>query len=290
MWGKTTGGTPEPGNIVDSGGFLSGYPSGQPTFTRRDFLGLDVVDAPSLDEVFDRLLARQWRDEPERLPIVVTPNVDIVVQLEAIGPHPLRRQFVQGWCVLPDGQPLIMLSRLCGVPLQARLCGSTLIERLWPRLAADGEPLVAFAGNENVAQGLRARHPDAEVIVPPEFSDEEDGEVRAFAEKALERLDCERIDFVTVGIGFPASSLLVDCLLESWPSGSGQPVFLGVGGAFEMYLGMKRRAPALVQEIGMEWFFRFVQEPRRLYRRYFLRDPRFLVIGYREWSRLRRAV
>ena len=56
-----------------------------------------------------------------------------------------------------------------------------------------------------------------------------------------------------------------------------------------MLLGLKKQAPRWVQRAGLEWFFRFVQEPRRLFRRYFIDDVAFFPLVWREWRRVRRA-
>lgn len=260
--------------------------AGGTTFARRSFLSMDVVDASHEREVVDALLRRSWRDEPTRLPVVVTPNVDIVVQLEGMPRGPVHRQFSQGWAVLPDGQPLVLLARACGFAISARLAGSSVVELLLPRLGG-GPTALLYAPNERVAELLATRHRGAEIVIPPMFEPGDAEAVRRTAIETLERIDPSRIDFVVVGISFPESSRLIDELLQVWPTNP-TPIFMGVGGAFEMYLGLKKRAPMWMQTIGFEWLFRFAQEPRRLYRRYLLRDPRFLFIAARALREARR--
>ena len=60
-------------------------------------------------------------------------------------------------------------------------------------------------------------------------------------------------------------------------------MFLAVGASFEYVLGVRKRAPQWMQRSGLEWFFRFVHEPKRLFFRYFVRDPAFLLVAAREW-------
>ncbi len=263
----------------------------QSFFVRREFLDMSLVDAESLDGVVDALEAKAWRAEPGRLPIVVTPNVDIVVQLAEIKNESVSNQFSEGWCVLPDGQPLIMLARRCGVSLEARLAGSSLVAQLWPRLATSGAGVLVLAANDRTASSLRSEHPEAVVVVPPMIDADDPAQVSAVVEIALAATakhvagGGSKIDYVFVGIGFPKSALLIQGLLESWPDQESLPVFLGIGASFEMYFGSARRAPEWVQNIGMEWLFRFVQEPRRLFHRYFIRDSKFLVIAAKTyWS------
>ena len=248
---------------------------------RREFLGMDMVDAPNLQGVIEALEARAWRSEPERLPVVVTPNVDIVVQLDSIDDAQILRQFSEGWCVLPDGQPLIALSKRCGVPLTSRLAGSSLVDELWPRLADAQTPVLVLAANETLACALRQENAAASIVVPPMFDGEDESQVDDVAKSAIAAMGTDRADFVFVGIGFPKSSKLVCALLEQWPEQDQLPILLGVGGSFEMYLGERRRAPIWIQKAGLEWFFRFAQEPRRLFHRYFVRDSQFVRIAVR---------
>ena len=263
----------------------------QSSFVRRDFLGMSLIDAASLDGVVDALEAKAWRAEPDRLPVVVTPNVDIVVQLTEINEESVSNQFSNGWCVLPDGQPLIMLARRCGIPLAARLAGSSLVDQLWPRLVSAGAGVLVLAANDRTAAALRSEHPGAVVIVPPMIDGDDPAQVSGVVETALAAVadhvagGGSTIDYVLVGIGFPKSSILIHDLVKNWPDREMLPVFLGIGASFEMYFGVARRAPEWVQNIGMEWLFRFVQEPRRLFHRYFIRDSKFLLIAAKTyWS------
>ncbi len=256
---------------------------------RRKFLGMNLVDASDLRGVVDALERRAWRSEPGMLPVVVTPNVDIVVQLNSIENPRIRRQFSDGWCVLPDGQPLIALSRKCGVPLAARLAGSSLVDELWPRLAKLESPVLVLAANDGTAGALQRENSQATIIVPPMFDGGDEAQVEKIAKSAIAAMGPETADFVFVGIGFPKSSLLMCSLLEQWPEPDRLPVLLGVGASFEMYLGERRRAPVWVQDIGLEWLFRFAQEPRRLFHRYFVRDSQFLWIALRALRESRSA-
>jgi N-acetylglucosaminyldiphosphoundecaprenol N-acetyl-beta-D-mannosaminyltransferase len=92
-----------------------------------------------------------------------------------------------------------------------------------------------------------------------------------------------RPDLVVLGLGFPKQQHIalgtIDILAEH---GIAPPLFLLVGGSLNMHLGLSRRAPTWVQRLGVEWMFRFLQEPRRLFRRYFVTDVRFLPMMIKE--------
>ena len=88
-----------------------------------------------------------------------------------------------------------------------------------------------------------------------------------------------------VGLGCPKQ--------ERWMAAHREALscpMVGVGAAFDFLAGAKRQAPAFLQRVGLEWLFRLLAEPHRLWRRYLIGNPRFVVRLAREWLRERRAV
>jgi N-acetylglucosaminyldiphosphoundecaprenol N-acetyl-beta-D-mannosaminyltransferase len=92
-----------------------------------------------------------------------------------------------------------------------------------------------------------------------------------------------------VTLGYPRRERLIRVMIDRWPAGVPYPLFAAVGASFEMLFGLKKQAPLWVRRAGLEWFFRFVQEPRRLFRRYFIDDMAFFPLVWREWRRTRRS-
>ena len=60
---------------------------------------------------------------------------------------------------------------------------------------------------------------------------------------------------------------------------------MGVGGSFDVIAGVTERAPVWMQKSGLEWFYRFIQEPRRMWKRYLVGNSRFLALLYKEWKK-----
>ena len=86
-----------------------------------------------------------------------------------------------------------------------------------------------------------------------------------------------------LGISFPKQQRIALALVDELRrTGEPMPIFLLLGGSFEMYLGTTKRAPSWMQRFGLEWFFRFLMEPKRLFRRYFVTDTRFVWLLARE--------
>jgi N-acetylglucosaminyldiphosphoundecaprenol N-acetyl-beta-D-mannosaminyltransferase len=252
-------------------------PVALPPVRTRHVLGFDFVDDVSIDDTVERVLAPQPDDGRE--PIVFTPNVDTVVhmwQLEASGAaHRLRNSRY----ILPDGQPLIWASRMLGEPLGARLAGSDVVPPLWRRIVTEGRRAMVVVSCPEVAAPLQAQMPSLGVYVPPVFDADDPVALARVVHEAAEELDRTDPEFVFIGISFPKQQLLALALTDHLRRrGRSLPLFLCIGGALEMLVGRHPRAPRWDRRVGGEWFFRFLLEPRRLFRRYFVQDMRFLAI------------
>jgi N-acetylglucosaminyldiphosphoundecaprenol N-acetyl-beta-D-mannosaminyltransferase len=253
--------------------------------TRRLF-GLDFVDDISVDATVERLLGPQAGEERE--PVVFTPNVDTVVRLSELESSGVAHRLRNARYILPDGQPIVWASRLLGQPLRARLAGSDLVPLLWRRIIAEGRTAMVIASCEEVADALRTEVPSLAVYVPPVFDPGDPSAFAGIVRATAIVLDGADPEFVFVGISYPKQQLLAFALIDQLrQQGRRPPVFLLIGGAFDMYVGRTPRAPAWMQRVGAEWFFRFLLEPRRLFRRYFVEDLRFLSIVSREFQATR---
>jgi N-acetylglucosaminyldiphosphoundecaprenol N-acetyl-beta-D-mannosaminyltransferase len=139
------------------------------------------------------------------------------------------------------------------------------------------------ASSDDVADELRAELPSLATYVPPVFDESDEVAMVAVTRATCALLDTTEPEFVFMGISYPKQQVLAFALIDHLRrQGRPLPVFLLIGGSFNMYLGHARRAPVWVQRMGAEWFFRFVQEPRRLFRRYFVEDVRFVSIAAQE--------
>jgi N-acetylglucosaminyldiphosphoundecaprenol N-acetyl-beta-D-mannosaminyltransferase len=189
---------------------------------------------------------------------------------------------------VPDGQPLVWALNLLGHPLGDRVYGPDLMDRACARAALTGRRFYLYGGRNpgalaQLARNLRLRHPGLQIVgghVPP-FRALTEEEERAVAED-VRRSGAE---VVWVGIGVPKQ--------EKWMARMrprlDAPVLIGVGAAFDFHAGLVPQAPARMQKLGLEWLFRLVQEPRRLWRRYLRYNPRFVTGFARQYVRHRRG-
>jgi N-acetylglucosaminyldiphosphoundecaprenol N-acetyl-beta-D-mannosaminyltransferase len=257
------------------------------TLERRELFGLAFVDAADVGRVCDALLDGADGDA-DRLPVVVTPNVDHLVKLDKRLDAVAEDMAHRARWVLPDGQPVVWASRLLGRPLRGRLAGSDLVARLFPRLVEDGRTVVVVASSAEVARRVRAEAGDTHAIEAPHLSLDDTVGFDAFVDECVGMVEHVGADFVFVTLGFPKQCNVIAGILDRVPD-TGRPLLLAVGASFDMHYGLVRRAPGWMQRCGLEWLYRFLREPRRLFRRYFVDDPAFVRLVWREWRRRGRS-
>ncbi len=186
----------------------------------------------------------------------------------------LRESVESGDLVLADGMSLVWLSRLKGRPLPERVAGIDLMFELF-RLAHRERLRVYFlgAGADTLSRVIEVVRRDYPNMVIAGFRDgyfrddqEEQvaGEVRSAA-----------ADVLLVAMSSPKK----EYFMRRWGDSLGVPLCHGVGGSFDVLAGKTRRAPRWMQRLGLEWFYRLIQEPRRLWKRYLITNVRFLHLA-----------
>jgi N-acetylglucosaminyldiphosphoundecaprenol N-acetyl-beta-D-mannosaminyltransferase len=203
---------------------------------------------------------------------VVPVNIDVCWQISR---DPAARELVSGASlVVADGMPLVWATRLRGDPLPERVTGSSMIFTLTSAAAGGGKSIYLLGGEpgvpERAAAELERRYPGLLVAgtdAPPVGFDRQTGQfaaVRARLEDALP-------DIVFVGLGFPKQERVITALAQALPNAW----FIGCGAAIPFAAGVLPRAPRWMQGLGLEWLYRLISEPRRLFRRYLLADLPF---------------
>jgi N-acetylglucosaminyldiphosphoundecaprenol N-acetyl-beta-D-mannosaminyltransferase len=180
---------------------------------------------------------------------------------------------------VPDGMPLLWISRWTRQRLVQRVAGVDLVEQLAALAAERGYSMYFLGAESGVADAaaavLRSRHPGLRIVgtyAPPfgPFSAEEDTRIVA-------RVRSCRPDILCAAFGAPKQDVWIASHLEELEV----PVCIGVGGTLDFIAGRVPRAPGWMQKRGLEWAYRLRQEPRRLWRRYLLGDlPLLLRVAY----------
>lgn len=228
------------------------------------------VDATSYADACDRIQA--WV-EAGRSCYVVAANVHVV--MTAYWDAQYQRILEAAALVTSDGMPLVMGLRLLGVSDQSRVYGPDLMLAWCDRAARLNLPIYLYGGTppmlERMAAYLQNRFPGLPIagIYAPPFRPLTAAEAAADAA----RINQSGARVVFVGLGCPKQ--------EKWMhlhQGQINAVMMGVGAAFSFFSGEVSQAPRWMMRLGLEWLYRFGQEPGRLWKRYLVNNPMFVLL------------
>ena len=236
--------------------------------TRLDFAGA-LIDRVDLPEAVARIRAFLRAGVPHQ---IMTVNLDFLTIAQK--DHWFRETINASDLAVADGMPLVWLSRLKREPLPQRVTGVELVDHCAAIAAEQGEGVYLLGAAPGVgraaADRLQERHPGLQIagVYSPPFrrlSDEED-------ERIVESIRAAAPGFLFVAFGAPRQDLWIRSHLERLQV----PVAMGVGCVLDLLAGAMRRAPLWVQRAGLEWTYRLLHEPRRLWRRYMFNDAPML--------------
>ncbi len=228
------------------------------------------VDATSYGDACDRI--QSWSAQRKSC-YVIAANVHVVMTAY------WRRHFQQvvnhAALVTPDGMPLVWVLRLLGIRNQSRVYGPDLMLAWCERAAQTGVPIYLYGGTElmlgKLQSNLTQQFPDLKIAgchAPP---------FRALT-PAEEAADCDRIH----ASGAPVVFVALGCpKQEEWMArqeGKLNAVMIGVGAAFSFHSGEITQAPRWMMALGLEWLYRFAIEPQRLWQRYLINNPLFVIL------------
>lgn len=191
------------------------------------------------------------------------------------------RDIINGCALInADGMPVVWASRLLGKPLKERVAGVDLFEALMQRAADKGWRVYLLGAREEVVARVRQIY---EHRLPSlAFAGHRNGYWKPEEEAGVvEQIAAARADILFVAISSPKK----EQFLGRYQATMRIPFAMGVGGTFDVAAGHVKRAPLWMQRTGFEWFYRFLQEPRRMFRRYFIDDMAFFGMLAREWLR-----
>jgi exopolysaccharide biosynthesis WecB/TagA/CpsF family protein len=246
---------------------------------RYNVLGIRI-DAVDFDAALDKIFSAAREGRPMAVSALAVHGLMTGV-LDPVHRYRLNRLDL----LTPDGQPVRWgLNFLHGLGLQRRCDGPTLMLKTCQRAAEDGVPIFLFGGTQELLNTLSAElhkaAPELNIagtraskfrqISPEERAD------------LVEEIRASGAQIVMIGLGCPRQEVFAFELREalSMPA-------LAVGAAFNFHAGELARAPEFMQRNGLEWLFRLVHEPKRLWRRYVLLNPLYLTYLALQKTRLR---
>ncbi len=210
---------------------------------------------------------------------VCTVNVAILMMISR---DSRLQQFIKNAAlVVADGQPIVWASQWLARPLPERVTGIDLIDALAKRAEQERFRVYLLGGSQEVirvaAANLQLKYPQLDICGYDDgyFSPAE-ARIRV---KAIRQSGAQ---ILFVGMGVPRQEFFLE---EHW-SDLGVSLAIGIGGSFDVIAGIKKRAPEWLQEAGLEWLYRLLQEPKRLWKRYLVTNLQFIYYLLREMLRM----
>ena len=207
---------------------------------------------------------------------VVTPNSDIVVKMQ--DDTELKEICDKADLILTDGQIVVKLSRYLGNPIKERVCMTDFVWDVFDLAIKKDYKVFLFGGKEDVllkaTENIKKRLPELNIVdsYSPPFGFEKNEEM---LEEANRRIKASDADILIVFLGCPKQEKFIYQNKDKYQV----PISITMGGCVDFIAGKVKRAPIWMQNIGLEWFYRFLQEPKRMFRRYFVDDIRIFELA-----------
>lgn len=236
--------------------------------TQTQICGIKI-DNLSMEEVLFQIAVLIERNEPQ---FIVTPNVDHIVKLQK--DEDFRKVYDAAALILADGVPLLWASKFLGNPLREKISGSDLFPAVACFSAQKGYKLFFLGGREGAADIARdvlvQEFPGLNVVGTycPSFGFEHDDDENR---KIIDKIRTVKPNILFVGLGAPKQEKWISKYYKELDV----PVSIGIGVTFEFISGIVRRAPVWMQKSGLEWFWRLLMEPKKLWKRYLIDDALF---------------
>lgn len=228
---------------------------------------VDMVQAPDVLETM-----KDWISDKSYGNYISVSNVDSAVWSRRN--KEFRNAVNKSSLSVPDGKALVLLARFYGYPLKRRVYGPELMEEFCRVAECKGYSNYFYGGTQFVLEKLKDRllqkFPKLKIqgVYSPPFrrlTEDEDRQI-------IDMINNAKPDVLWVGLGCPKQEVW----MYEHRDKLNVPVIIGVGAAFDFHAGTKKQAPKWMREHGLEWSFRLVTEPRRLWKRYIVGGIVFL--------------
>lgn len=176
-----------------------------------------------------------------------------------------------------DGQSIVWASRILRKPVPERIAGVDLMQELLKLSSNKGYRVYFFGATQEVITKLvnkiKKQYPKLEIAGYRNgyFNEEDEVEI-------IEDMKNSNADILFVGFSSPKKEYWLNKNIDS----INIPFSMGVGGSFDVIAGKTKRAPSWMQKVGLEWFYRFIQEPKRMWKRYLVGNSKFIYITLKE--------
>ena len=232
---------------------------------RMQILGI-TIDPLTMKETVDAVEQYVLKKHPLHLMGVNADKINQCYEDEKI-----KKIVNESGIINADGASVVLASKFLGAPVPERVAGIDLMQNLLELSNKKGYSVYFFGAKEVILQDMlkafKQRYPDLDVVGYRNgyFSPEDE-------EKIQEDIKDRKPDFVFVGITSPKKEYIIQSFMDNGINA----VFMGVGGSFDVLSGHIKRAPLWMQKLNLEWLFRVANEPKRLFKRYFVGNVTFI--------------
>ncbi|WP_157456734.1 WecB/TagA/CpsF family glycosyltransferase [Carnobacterium maltaromaticum] len=172
-----------------------------------------------------------------------------------------------------DGQSIVWAGRFLGYKIPERVAGIDLFDKLVEKAAGDGLRVYYFGGEETVVRKVIQVH--QELYPQLKIAGFRNGYFKESESSVIaQEISASKADILFVAFSSPKKEFWIHKYKEQMNI----PFSMGVGGSFDVIAGKTKRAPRWMQKLGLEWFYRFIQEPRRMFKRYIIGNILFLKL------------
>ncbi|HFD8692128.1 TPA: WecB/TagA/CpsF family glycosyltransferase [Clostridium perfringens] len=221
---------------------------------------------------------------------LVTPNVDHIVKLDK--DNEFLKVYNNADLIVTDGMPIIWYSKIIKRPIKEKISGSDLFPKICELSAQKGYKIFLLGASEGVAdiakKKLQDKYKGLNIVgvYSPKYGFEDD-EIEL--NKIINIVKKSNTDILAVGLGAPKQEKFIFKYKDILQV----PLSLAIGATIDFEAGNVKRAPKWMQNSGLEWFYRLIKEPKRMYKRYILDDRRILrlmINDYRKQKKIRRSI
>ena len=206
---------------------------------------------------------------------VVSVNVDVIMKIEQ--DEELKTITNEADMVLTDGKPLIWISKLKKAPIKEKISGSDLVPKLCELSDKKGYTIFILGGKDGIAEQakkkLESQYKNIRIVgvYSPKFGFEND---KKELTKINSMINKKKPDLLFVCLGCPKQEKWIYNHINEYDA----KVSICAGATVDFLAGNMKRAPKWMSNCGLEWFYRFLQEPKRLFKRYFIDDIKILKL------------
>ena len=250
---------------------------------KANLFDFDFTIADSINEIVDLIFTDLFIEQNRCYSTLITPNAFQIVQYNKKENKYLKEFYKNSPIILPDGAPIVWLSKILKKEnrLKHRLPGSDLFPVLWNKIKQEQITATLVLTNETIALNFKQDYVYANCLVPNFFSINDTQYIKEFACIVADKIIATNSRFLFLGISYPKQEILGThiCNILKEKGYKNTVWVLLLGASFEFYFGIKKRAPSIVQKYGFEWLYRFIKEPKRLWKRYTIDNIVFIYLS-----------